>query len=63
MMRQGRRELALYTSNADAALRRLDAVRAGVETHRVEADVEWDTFWGMYRGFCQAAARPQGEEE
>jgi hypothetical protein len=61
MMRQGRRELAFYTSNAGAALRRLDAVRAGVETHRVEADVEWDTFWGMYRSFCQATARHKDE--
>jgi hypothetical protein len=33
-----------------------------VETHRVEAAVEWDTFWGMYRSFCDAAAQREGED-
>jgi hypothetical protein len=61
VMNQGRRKLVLYTSDADAALRRLDELRAEVETHRVAADVEWDAFWGMYRTFCDAAA--QGEKE
>src|SRR5262249_29071836 len=49
IMSQGRRDVILYTADADAALRRLDAWRADVETHRVEINVEWDSFWGMYR--------------
>jgi hypothetical protein len=61
LMTRGRRKLVLYTSNADAARRRLDELRAGVETHRVEAGVEWDTFWGMYRSFCDAAAHREEE--
>jgi uncharacterized protein DUF695 len=62
LMTQGRRQLILYTSDAEAALRRLDKARAEVETHRVEADVEWDTFWGTYRSFCDAAAHREEEE-
>jgi hypothetical protein len=62
MMTGGRRELVLYTSDADAALRRLEALRADVDTHRVEDAVEWDSFWGMYRSFCQAAERKEAAE-
>jgi hypothetical protein len=60
LMSKGERRLVLYTSDADAALRRLEDLRADVETHRVEATVEWDTFWGTYRRFCKAAT---GNEE
>src|SRR5262245_12850511 len=62
MMTKGRRELVLYTSNADSARRRLKGLLADVETHRVEVDIERDTYWGMYRSFCRATEGADEEE-
>lgn len=62
VMTQGRRDLVFYTSDAESALRRVEALQAEVETHRIEAGIEWDTFWGMYRSFCQAAAAKEDAE-
>jgi hypothetical protein len=56
---EGRRELFFYTANADAALERLERFRAGVVSHDLESEVERDTFWGLYRSFCQS---PGGDE-
>jgi hypothetical protein len=52
---QGRRDLILYTSDAEGALRRVESIRAGIESHQIEMEVERDTFWGMYRSFHEAA--------
>lgn len=49
IMTKGRRDLILYTHNAASALGRLEGLRAEVSTHRVEARVERDTFWALYR--------------
>jgi hypothetical protein len=61
LLTRGRRELAFYTSNAAAALGRLAAVQAVTQTHALEAAVEFDTYWGMYRSFCQAGQQPTDE--
>lgn len=54
IMSDGRRELVFYTSDADAALRRIDMIRQAGTTHDIDTDVERDTFWGMYRAFLGA---------
>ncbi len=59
---QGRRDLVFYTADAEAALRRIKAFRADSRTHPVEAAVERDTFWGMYRSFLRAGAPDESEE-
>jgi hypothetical protein len=59
----GRREMNFYTSNADAALRRLQPLRRAVKSHRIETDVEWDTYWRTYRTFSQAGAEEEEAEE
>lgn len=61
IMTQGRRDLVFYTSDAEAALRRVAALRATAAPHRVEAEVERDTLWAMYRTFSQAAGEPAEE--
>jgi hypothetical protein len=63
LMTQGRRDLVLYTSNAGAALLRLEELRTGIRSHRIKVAVERETFWGMYRSFHQAAAGAEEEEE
>jgi hypothetical protein len=55
MTSAGRRELVVYSADAEAAVRRVEALRARVETHRIEYAVAWDTFWRVYRNFCRAA--------
>jgi hypothetical protein len=62
LMTQGRRDLVFYTSNASAALDRLEALRTNVTTHQVEVSVVRDTFWGMYRGLLQAGSQEEGEQ-
>lgn len=62
MMTQGRRDLIFYTSNADAALQRVEALRDAETSHEIETSVERDTFWGMYRSFCQAGSEDDTEE-
>jgi hypothetical protein len=59
---RGRRDLVFYTWDPAGALDRLAAVRAEGQSHAVEAEVEWDTFWGMYRAFCDAAAGGAADE-
>jgi hypothetical protein len=64
IMTQGRRDLILYTSNAESSLRKLEELRAGIESHEVQADVERDTFWGLYRNFVHGAENAEeGAEE
>jgi len=62
IMTRGRRDLIFYTSDADATLERVEALRAEATTHEVEAEVERDTFWGMYRSFCGAGRKAEAEE-
>lgn len=62
IMTQGRKDLIFYTSDAEAALRRIEALGAEGEGHRVGASVERDTFWGMYRSFCGAGQQQDDEE-
>jgi len=62
MMTQGRRDLIFYTSNAEAALDRVEALRDEELTHEIETRVERDTFWGMYRSFSQAGTENETEE-
>jgi hypothetical protein len=62
IMTQGRRDLIFYTSDADATLERVEALRAEATTYEVEASVERDTFWGMYRNFCGAGRKAETEE-
>jgi hypothetical protein len=62
VMTQGRRDLIFYTADAEAALQRLDELRAGVDSHTIEVNVEWDTFWGAYRSFSQGAQEEEDEE-
>jgi Family of unknown function (DUF695) len=62
LMTQGRRDLIFYTSDAEAALRRLVAFQTEEQTHAVETSVEWDTFWGMYRSFIEAEGPGEDEE-
>jgi hypothetical protein len=59
IMTGGRRELILYTHDAPSALQRLEDLRAEAPRD-FEADVQRDTFWGMYRAFIQGAQ--EGEE-
>jgi hypothetical protein len=61
IMSDGRRELVFYTSDARGALGRIDAVRQEGTTHEIEADVERDTFWGMYRAFLGAGEKDEDE--
>ncbi len=62
MMTQGRREMIFYTSDAQAAVARLREAAEGVESHQIKARSERDTFWGMYRHFCQGASKAKEEE-
>jgi hypothetical protein len=59
----GRRDLVLYTSDADAALQRLEDLRSPEQTHPFEASLERDTYWGMYRSFLQAGEQEEEAEE
>jgi hypothetical protein len=56
---EGRRDMFFYTADADAALRRLDRFRAGGVSHDLEWEVERDSFWGLYRSFCES---PDGDD-
>jgi hypothetical protein len=60
---QGRRDLIFYTSDADAALRRLEAFQTDDQSHAVESAVQWDTFWGMYRSFFDVEESDEEEDE
>ncbi len=59
---QGRRDLVLYTVDPRAALQRLEALRATVDTHRIEPTIERDSYWGLYRSFFQPGEADEGEE-
>jgi hypothetical protein len=62
IMTDGRRDLIFYTSDAEAALGRIEEIRAETESHVIEVGVERDTIWGTYRSF-QSAAEGVDEEE
>ncbi|MBX9626417.1 MAG: DUF695 domain-containing protein [Gemmataceae bacterium] len=57
----GRRDVVFYTADPDGALDRLAAARAEGLGFAVEAEVEWDTYWGAYRAFADAG--DGGDEE
>jgi len=59
---QGRRDVVLYTHDADAALRRLEEARA-TAARPFQTDVERDTFWGMYRTFLHSAQEAEEADE
>jgi hypothetical protein len=61
IMTAGRRDLILYTSDAESALRRMEEIEDEARTHEVQATVERDTFWGLYRSFCQATEEEEGD--
>jgi hypothetical protein len=63
LMTQGRRDLIFYTSNAEAAIMRVEPWQTGEQSHTVETSLERDTFWGMYRSFCDAGAEGESEDE
>jgi hypothetical protein len=60
---QGRRDLVFYTSNAQAAQKRLEPWQTGKQVYRVKFSVERDTYWGMFWSFCQAASESDDESE
>jgi hypothetical protein len=62
IMAAGRRELILYTANAEAALQRLDGFRADGVSHELKAEVQRDTFWGLYLNFCQSCSSAESDE-
>src|SRR5262245_30851974 len=62
IMTKGRRDLILHTHDVDGALRRLESLKAGVQTHRVEASAERDTFWGLYRSLLHGGQKEEAEE-
>jgi hypothetical protein len=47
----GRRDLILYTSDVHGTLARFEKLRPLIDSHRVEAAADFDTFWGAYRCF------------
>ena len=62
IMASGRRELILYTANAEAALQRLEGFRANGVSHELKTEVERDTFWGLYLNFCQSRGSAEPDE-
>ena len=52
----GRRELIFHTADAAAALQRLERFRAAGVSHDLEPEVRRDTFWGLYRSFCDSTS-------
>jgi len=58
----GRRELIFHTANAEAALQRLARFRAAGGVHNLEAEVERDTFWDLYRSFCPSPGSDETED-
>lgn len=61
LMTQGRRDMIFYTANVEAALDRLDALQAET-SRRFECQVERDTYWQMYRSFCQSGEEGEDAE-
>src|SRR5262249_8102201 len=59
----GRRDLIFYTSNAEAAQKRLEPWQSDEQVYRVESSVERDTFWGMYWSFCQTGSENESDGE
>jgi hypothetical protein len=58
-----RRDLILYTSDADAALRRLEDFQTEDMTHPFEVAIERDSYWGLYRSFLPADDEENEPEE
>jgi len=58
----GRRELIFHTANAEAALERLARFRAEGVLYGLEPEIVRDTFWGLYRSYCQSPGSDQAEE-
>ena len=56
----GRRDVIFYTADPDAALDRLAALRAEGLGFPVDAEVEWDSYWGLFRAFADA---DEGDDE
>jgi len=61
-MTQGRREMLFYTSDADAALERIQAIRNEVQSHSIDVEIERDSYWGRYRTFCNPEEEAEEEE-
>jgi hypothetical protein len=59
----GRRELIFHTSDAEAALQRLESFRAKGVSHDLKPEVERDTFWGLYRSFCESPGSDEDEAD
>jgi hypothetical protein len=63
IMAAGRRELFFHTADAAGALQRLESFRAEGVSHELEPEVERDTFWGLYRSFCESPGDDEGDED
>lgn len=65
---RGERQVTFYTADPGAALDRLAAVRAEGLGRPCDAEVEWDSYWGMYRSFVgddegEGEGGDEGEED
>ncbi len=60
---QGRRDLVFYSSDAEAALERLEELRPSIWSHSLETAVEYDTFWGAYQSFLEGGQESGADEE
>jgi hypothetical protein len=63
IMAAGRRELIFHTADAEGALQRLESFRAEGVSHELEPEVERDTFWGLYRSFCESPGSDEADED
>jgi hypothetical protein len=63
IMTAGRRELIFHTADAQAALQRVESFRAEGVSHDLEPEVERDTFWNLYRNFCESPGSDEADED
>jgi hypothetical protein len=63
IMAAGRRELIFHTADAEGALQRLESFRAEGISHDLEPEVERDTFWCLYRSFCESPDSDEADED
>jgi hypothetical protein len=63
IMAAGRREVIFHTSDAEGALQRLENFRAEGVSHDLEPEIERDTFWGLYRSFCESPGSDEDEAD